>query len=57
MNEPEVWLRGRLPDYLEELQPVAHSLLQVREELDRVAGLPSDRLWARPVLARGRASQ
>ena len=48
MSEPEVWLRGALPDYVDELQPVAHSLLQVREELDRVAALPSAQLWARP---------
>ena len=48
MSEPEVWLRGPLPDYLDELQPVAHSLLQVREELGRVASLPSAQLWARP---------
>ena len=48
MSEPEVWLRGPLPDYVDELQPVAHSLLQVREELDRVAALPPAHLWARP---------
>ena len=48
MSEPEVWLRGALPDYVDELQPVAHSLLQVREELDRVVALPSAQLWARP---------
>ena len=48
MSEPEVWLRGPLPDYIGELQPVAHSLLQVREEIGRVASLPSARLWARP---------
>ena len=48
MSEPEVWLRGRLPDYLDELQPVAHSLLQVREEVERAAGLPAEHLWARP---------
>ena len=48
MNRPEVWLRGPLPDYLDELQPVAHSLLQVREEIAAVALLPSEQLWARP---------
>lgn len=48
MSEPEVWLRGPLPDYLDELQPVAHSLLQVREEIGRVASLPSAQLWTRP---------
>jgi len=48
MSEPEVWLRGPLPDYLDELQPVAHSLLQVREEIGRAAALPPAHLWARP---------
>ena len=47
-QQPEVWLRGPLPDYLDELQPVAHSLLQVREEIADVAALPPEDLWARP---------
>jgi uncharacterized damage-inducible protein DinB len=47
-SQPEVWLRGPLPDYPDELQPVAHSLLQVREEIASVARLPSEQLWARP---------
>src|SRR5678815_5551173 len=34
MSEPEVWLRGALPDLAPLLQPVAHSLLQCR--LDRL---------------------
>ena len=29
---PEVWLRGRLPNVPPLLQPVAHSLMQCREE-------------------------
>ena len=45
---PKVWLRGPLPDYIDELQPVAHSLLQVREEIGRAASVPSAQLWARP---------
>jgi uncharacterized damage-inducible protein DinB len=48
LSQPEVWLRGALPDYPDELQPVAHSLLQVREELGAVAALPDQYLWARP---------
>ena len=48
MSGPEVWLRGPLPGYLDELQPVAHSLLQVREEIARAASLSSAVLWARP---------
>src|SRR5580765_2467408 len=48
MTQPEVWLRGPLPDYIDELQPVAHSLLQVREEISRAAAVPAAQLWARP---------
>ena len=48
MTQPEVWLRGPLPDYIDELQPVAHSLLQVREELEGVLSLTSAQLWTRP---------
>jgi hypothetical protein len=47
-QQPEVWLRGPLPDYLDELQPVAHSLLQVREEIAAVTALPLEAVWARP---------
>ena len=39
MSVPEVWLRGPLPDVIPELQPVAHSLLQVREEIAAAATL------------------
>ena len=48
MTGPEVWLRGALPDVIPELQPVAHSLLQVREEIETVASLSPDQLWTRP---------
>jgi len=48
MSTPEVWLRGQLPDVIPELQPVAHSLLQVREEIAAVATLPSEKLWVKP---------
>lgn len=49
MAEPEVWLRGALPDVPALLQPVAHCLLQCREEV--AATLPSltpEQIWARP---------
>jgi hypothetical protein len=46
-SRPEVWLRGPLPDYLDELQPVAHSLLQVREEIAAMAALSTEHVWAR----------
>ena len=34
---PEVWLRGPLPGYAPMLMPVAHALLQAREDIERVA--------------------
>lgn len=46
---PEVWLRGPLPDVPPLLQPVAHSLLQCREEVDaKLSTLDAPRLVARP---------
>jgi uncharacterized damage-inducible protein DinB len=49
MSQPEVWLRGAIPGISPLLQPVAHSLLQCREELaSTVTGLPPEQLWARP---------
>jgi uncharacterized damage-inducible protein DinB len=49
MSKPEVWLRGPLPDIPALLQPVAHALLQAREEVDvAMARFPEERLWDRP---------
>lgn len=49
MAELEVWLRGPLPDTPPLLQPVAHALMQAREEvvalMDR---FPDVRLWEKP---------
>ena len=46
---PEVWLRGPLPDVPAYLQPVAHSLIQCREEVvAHVTGLTPEQLWAAP---------
>jgi uncharacterized damage-inducible protein DinB len=46
---PEVWLRGPIEGVAGALQPVAHSLLQVREELGvALAGLGERELWLRP---------
>ena len=46
---PEVWLRGPIEGVAAALQPVAHSLLQVREELGvALAGLGERELWLRP---------
>ncbi|EHQ29372.1 DinB family protein [Mucilaginibacter paludis] len=48
-SKAEVWLRGPLPDMPPLLQPVAHALLQAREELnDLMADFPEDLLWERP---------
>jgi uncharacterized damage-inducible protein DinB len=45
-NLPEAWLRGPLPDIAPELQPVAHALLQAREDVDRVtASLDTTTTW------------
>jgi uncharacterized damage-inducible protein DinB len=44
-----VWLRGPVPAVPALLQPVAHALLQCREELSAtVAGLTPEQIWARP---------
>jgi uncharacterized damage-inducible protein DinB len=46
---PEVWLRGPVPGIAAPLQPVAHALLQAREEVRAlVADFPDARLWERP---------
>src|SRR5687768_9095821 len=48
-HAPEVWLRGPLPDIPALLQPVAHSLLQSREELHAtLPALSPDHIWATP---------
>ena len=45
----EVWLRGPLPNIPALLQPVAHALLQAREEVETLGNnFPDDQLWARP---------
>ncbi len=49
VTPPEVWLRGPVPDVPALLQPVAHGLLQCREEV--IALLPrleADELWSTP---------
>jgi uncharacterized damage-inducible protein DinB len=49
MSDPEVWLRGPLPDYPALLQPVAHALLQSREDLAWLTGnVLSTHLWSKP---------
>lgn len=49
MSLPEVWLRGPLPEYPPVLMPVAHALLQAREDIERVAAsATAEELWQRP---------
>lgn len=49
MPQPEAWLRGPVPDIPALLQPVAHALLQCREELAaNLMGLAPEQVWERP---------
>ncbi|HET8635003.1 MAG TPA: DinB family protein [Gemmatimonadales bacterium] len=46
---PEFWLQGPVPGIIPELQPAAHALLQVKQEIPAaVAGLDQSLLWVRP---------
>ncbi len=46
---PEVWLRGPLPEVPALLQPVAHALLQAREEINTLMDdFPEHLLWLKP---------
>ncbi len=50
MKPPEVWMRGPIPGVPELLQPVAHALLQVKEETWELMGdFPWARLWVQPL--------
>jgi len=47
---PEYWLRGPVPEISPYLQPVAHALLQAREEVTiALDDLPAQLLWEKPV--------
>jgi uncharacterized damage-inducible protein DinB len=46
MNKPEVWLRGPIDGIPALLQPVAHALMQAREEINELmADFPDVLLW------------
>ncbi len=46
---PEVWLRGPVANIPGLLQPVAHALLQAREEVNEMlVNFPEDHLWNKP---------
>lgn len=48
-THPEAWLDGPVAGVPALLQPVAHSLIQTREEIRALsAGLPTGLLWERP---------
>jgi len=48
-TKPEVWLRGSLANVPALLQPVAHVLLQAREELELLMNaFPDELLWEKP---------
>jgi uncharacterized damage-inducible protein DinB len=48
-NKLELWLRGPLPGIIPALQPVAHALLQAREEVEELMkDFPDDLLWKGP---------
>jgi hypothetical protein len=45
----EAWLRGPVPGIPDLLQPVAHALIQAREDVERtVPTVPQEALWSRP---------
>lgn len=49
MTSPEAWLRGPVEGVPDVLQPIAHALLQAREESRYVVQkLPAELLWTRP---------
>lgn len=48
-KQPEVWLRGQLPGISPFLQPVAHALIQAREEINEyIQDFPDALLWEKP---------
>jgi len=48
-KQPEVWLRGPLAGIPALVQPVAHALLQAKEEIhEMMKDLPESMLWQRP---------
>jgi hypothetical protein len=54
MNKPEAWLRGPIDGVPALLQPVAHSLVQCREEIEAMlTPLTAEDIWRVPA---GRAS-
>ena len=47
--KPENWLRGKVENVPDLLQPAAHALLQSKEELRKyLVNFPADELWTKP---------
>ena len=47
--QTETWQRGPVPGFELLLMPVVHALIQVREDLERLAAtVPADQVWQRP---------
>ena len=50
--QTEAWQRGPVPGFDPMLMPVVHALLQVREDLHRIAAdTPAEQVWLRPGVA------
>jgi uncharacterized damage-inducible protein DinB len=48
-KQPEFWMRGPVEGIIPELQPVAHALLQARDEVNAMLkDFPEDKLWLKP---------
>ena len=47
--QTEAWQRGPVPGFEPLLMPVVHSLIQAREDLERlIASVPPEHIWRRP---------
>ena len=48
-SSTEAWQRGPVPGFEPLLMPVVHALIQVREDLQRLAAqVPTEHIWQRP---------
>lgn len=49
IKQPEYWMRGSVENIPSLLQPVAHALLQARDEVNEIMeNFPPDLLWQKP---------
>jgi uncharacterized damage-inducible protein DinB len=48
-TQPEAWMRGPIEGIDAMLMPVAHALVQARDELQQIVShVPADQVWSRP---------